>query len=124
MQYLASILVRFGAVMLLVLSGLASTQAAAQGMGHGAHCAERVTIAGPAIVTGHADAHAHGHGADDEASHDGTHGPCTVHQCAGPLLVDAGIGGAYRLARVPAGRSSDLIPAVFRPEALQRPPQA
>ena len=124
MRYLASILVRSGAVILLVLSGLAGAQAAAQGMGHSAHCAEPVTIAAPSAEADPAGTHAHGHGSDDEASHDGAHGPCTVHQCAGPLLVAAEIGGAYRLARVPAARAADLIPAVFRPEALQRPPQA
>jgi hypothetical protein len=124
MRNLASILVRFGAVILLVLSGLAGTQAAAQGMGHGAHCAERAAIDGPSMDAGHAGTHVVPHASDDEVSHDGTHGPCTAHQCAGPLLVDAEIDGSYQLARVLAGRSSDTIAAIFRPEALKRPPQA
>jgi hypothetical protein len=124
MRNLASILVRFGAVILLVLSGLAGTQAAAQGMGHGAHCAERAAIDGPSVDTGHANTHVVPHASDEGVSHDGTHGPCTAHQCAGPLLVDAEIGVAYRLARVPVGQASDTIAVIFRPEALQRPPQA
>jgi hypothetical protein len=123
MQGLLPILVRFGSVVLLVLAGLAATQAAAQAMGHGAHCAERVAIAGPSIDAGHADAHVGEHGSDAGASHDGTHGPCTAHQCAGPLLVNAEIGGSYRLTRVLAGRACDTIPAIFRPEAIQRLPK-
>ncbi|UWQ19745.1 hypothetical protein [Jannaschia sp. M317] len=111
-------------MILLVLSGLAGTQAAAQGMGHGAHCAERAAIEGPSVDAGDADTHVVPHASDEGVSHDGTHGPCTAHQCAGPLLVDAEIGVAYLLARVPAGRSFDTIFVIFRPEAPQRPPQA
>jgi hypothetical protein len=115
---------RFVAVILLVLSGLGGTQAVAQGMGHGAHCAEHMVNAGPSTEAGHADAHVGEHASNEEASHDGTDGSCTAHQCAGPLLVEAEIVGAYLLTRVLAGRAFDTVPAIFRPEALQRPPQA